>query len=177
LDVDDEGGADCGEQAGLKTWSTLLSGKRNAKTHENQGCVEILVVFLHIFGVIFHRLSFIHGVEIEFGVIGLDRLEVHSECILESVLDAVWSQLVGPRNGIWIPETHHRGSTFTGFAFPASLIVASYHSVGGGVAVLQGLWLLWGGSKDESADPRVSCTVLVRTRVTPDMSNSERYIL
>jgi hypothetical protein len=150
LDADDECGADRGEQTGLRTWSTLLSDKWNVKTHENQGCVEILVVFLHIFGVIFCRLSFIHGVEIELGVVGLDRLEVHPESVLESVLDAVWSQLVGPRNGIWIPGTHHRGSTFTGFAFSASLIVASCRRVGGEVAVLWELWLLWGGSKNKN---------------------------
>jgi hypothetical protein len=96
LDVDDKSGADCGEQTGLRTWSTLLGGKRKGKTHENQGCVEILIVFLYVFGIVFHCLSFIHGVEIELGVVGLDRLEVDPESVLESVLDAVWSQLVGP---------------------------------------------------------------------------------
>jgi hypothetical protein len=77
LDVDDEGGADCGEQTGLRTRSALSSDKRNTEAHKDQGCVEILVVLLHILGIVFHRLPFVHGVEIELGVVGLDRLEVH----------------------------------------------------------------------------------------------------
>jgi hypothetical protein len=39
LDVDDEGRADRGEQTGLRVWSTLSSGKRNAG-----GCTKIKVV-------------------------------------------------------------------------------------------------------------------------------------
>jgi len=49
-------------------------------------------VFLHVFGIVFHRLSFVHGVEIELGVIVLDRLEVHPQ----GLLDAVRTSLVGP---------------------------------------------------------------------------------
>jgi hypothetical protein len=45
LDVDDEGGADRGEQTGLRTWSTLYSNEGNLETHENQGGVEVLIVF------------------------------------------------------------------------------------------------------------------------------------
>ena len=48
-----------------------------AETHENQGGVEILVVLLHVFGIVLRRLSVVHGVEIELGIIALDRLEVH----------------------------------------------------------------------------------------------------
>jgi hypothetical protein len=33
--VDDEGGANYGEQAGLRTWSTPYSDKGNAETHKN----------------------------------------------------------------------------------------------------------------------------------------------
>ena len=70
----------------------MFTSKWDTKTHENQGCVKILVVFLHILGIVFHRLAFVHSVEIELGVVALNRLEVHPE----SLLDAVWSQVVGP---------------------------------------------------------------------------------
>jgi len=76
LDVDDEGGADGREQTSLRTWSTLYSNKRKAETHENQGGVEVLVVFLHVLGVVFHRLSLVHGVEVELGIVVLDGLEI-----------------------------------------------------------------------------------------------------
>jgi hypothetical protein len=105
LDVDDEGGADRGEQAGLKTWSTMYHGNCNAETHENQGGVEILVVLLHVLGVVLRCLSFVHGVEIELGVVVLDRLKV----LPQSLLDAVWSQLVGPRNQSGILEHTSEG--------------------------------------------------------------------
>jgi hypothetical protein len=48
-----------------------------ADMHESQGGIEILVVFLRVFDIVFHRLSFVRGVEIELGVIVLDGLEVH----------------------------------------------------------------------------------------------------
>jgi hypothetical protein len=35
---------------------------------------------------------------------------------------------------------------------------------------------LWGGSKDENTGPPVSCVVLVKARVTPDMASSVHYI-
>jgi len=100
----------------------LYSGKSITETHENQGGVEILVVLLHVFGVILHRLSFVHCVEIELGVVVLDWLEVHPKGLLDAV---GWSQLVGPNNHC-ISEMHHRGSTLTGFTFSSPLIVVSY---------------------------------------------------
>ena len=47
------------------------------ETHENQGGVKILVVLLHVLGIILRRLPVVHSVEIELGVIALDRLEIH----------------------------------------------------------------------------------------------------
>jgi hypothetical protein len=94
LDVDDEGGADRREQTSLSVWSTLCGDDWKAETHENQGGVEILIVLLHVFGIVLRRLSFVYSVEIEFGVVVLNRLEVHPQ----SLLDAVWSQLAGPCN-------------------------------------------------------------------------------
>ena len=46
-------------------------------TYEYQGGVEILVVFLHVFGIVLHRLSFVHGIEVKLGVVVLDWLQVH----------------------------------------------------------------------------------------------------
>ena len=57
--------------------STLHDGKVVGETPENQGGVEILIVLLHAFDVVLHRLSLVHGAEIKFGVV-LDGLEVHS---------------------------------------------------------------------------------------------------
>ena len=51
-------------------------------------------MLLHVFGVVLRRLSLVHGVEIELGVIVLDWLEVHPKGLLDAV---GWSQLVGPR--------------------------------------------------------------------------------
>jgi len=67
LNVDDESGADRGEQTGLKCGQYVWSDKAIAETHENQGGVEILIVLLHAFGVVFHCPSLVHGVEIELG--------------------------------------------------------------------------------------------------------------
>ena len=78
MDVDDEGGADRGEQTGLRMRSTLYGCKGNSGTHENQGGVEVFIVLLHVFGIVLRRLSFVHGVEIKIGIVVLDRLEVHS---------------------------------------------------------------------------------------------------
>jgi len=68
--------------------SMLDADKRDVGAHENQGGVEILVVFLHVFGVVLHRLPFVHGVEVELGVTSFDWLEIHPE----GLLDAIWSQ-------------------------------------------------------------------------------------
>ena len=57
----------------------------STETYENQGGIEILIVFLHVFGIVVRRLSFVHGVEIEFGIIVLDWLEVHPEGLLYAV--------------------------------------------------------------------------------------------
>jgi hypothetical protein len=89
LDVDGEGGADCGEQAGLRTWLMLHDDSwTEAKTHENQGGVEILVVLLHGFAVELHCLSLVHVIEIKRGVVVLDRLEVHPEGLLDAILES-----------------------------------------------------------------------------------------
>jgi len=66
--------------------------KRNAETHENQGGVEIFIVFLQVVGIVFHCFSFVHGEETKPGVVVLDWLEEHPK----GFLDAIWSQLVGP---------------------------------------------------------------------------------
>jgi len=104
-------------------WSTPYGDKRNTETHENQGGVEILIVFLHILGVVLHCLSFVRGVEIKLWVVVLDWLEVHSQGLLDAI---GWSQLVGTRNRFYISKTHHRGSTLTGFALSSPLIVVFY---------------------------------------------------
>ena len=75
LDVDGEGGTDRGEQASLKLWSTRVA--TNGIQTRTKIKVVFLVVFLHVFGIVFHCLSFVHGVEIELGVVVLDGLEVH----------------------------------------------------------------------------------------------------
>jgi hypothetical protein len=62
----------------------LCSGKGNAETHKNQGGVEILIVLRHVFDVILSRLSLVHGVEIELGVVVLDWLEVHAQGLLDA---------------------------------------------------------------------------------------------
>ena len=72
LDICDGGGADCGEQAGLGTWSTLHIGEevRIAETHENQGCVEIPVVLPHVFSIALHCFLLVRSTETELGAIG-----------------------------------------------------------------------------------------------------------
>jgi len=70
----------------------VYSDQRHPDTHENQGGIKILVVFLHVFGIVFHRLSFVHGVKIELRVVALNGLEVHPQ----GLLDAVRTSLVGP---------------------------------------------------------------------------------
>ena len=84
LDVDDESGADCREQAGLGTRSTTCGDNWNVETHENQGDVEIFIVLHYIFGIVLRRLLLVHGVEIEVGVIVLDWLEVHAQGLLDT---------------------------------------------------------------------------------------------
>ena len=135
LDVDDESGADRREETSLRTRSAPHIDEGNTGTHENQGGIEILVVFLHVFGVVFRRLSFVHCVEVERGVVGL--------------LYAIWSQF-GAYNLSCRSETYHRGSTLTGFAFSSPLIVVSYRGGGGGYLGS------FDRSGDENTDPRVS---------------------
>ena len=73
------------------------SDKGEAETYENQR-VENLIVLLHVFGVVLRRLLFVHGVEIELGVVVLDGLEVHPQ----GFLDAIWGQSIGPCNRFYI---------------------------------------------------------------------------
>ena len=47
-----------------------------ATTHEDQGGIEIIIILLHVFAVVLHRLSFIHCVEVNLGVVALDWWEV-----------------------------------------------------------------------------------------------------
>ena len=53
-------------------------------THEDQGGVQILVIFLDVVGIVLRGLSIVHRIEVEAGIIGLDGLEEDSECILEA---------------------------------------------------------------------------------------------
>ena len=111
--------------------------------------------------IVLHRLPFVHGVEIELGVIVLGWLEVHPWCLLDAI---GLGQLAGVCNRF--SRAHHRGSMLTGFAFSSPLIVVSYRWDGCGirstlgdsrmvrkarlgihvscVAIVDGLWRLLG---------------------------------
>ena len=65
--------------------SVPCNDERDVETHENQGGVEVLIVLLHVFGIVLRRLSFVHGIEIEFGVVVLDRYEEHPQGLLETI--------------------------------------------------------------------------------------------
>ena len=52
-------------------------------THEYQGDVEVLVVFLDIVRIVFGGLPLVRRVEVGAGIIGLGGLEERSENILE----------------------------------------------------------------------------------------------
>jgi len=54
-------------------------------TYENQGGVEVLIVLPDIVRVIFSCLLFVRRIEVEAGVVGLDRWKEGSESILEAV--------------------------------------------------------------------------------------------
>ena len=60
-------------KAELTTENRPARDNWNVETHENQGCVEVLVVLPHV--VVLRRLLLVHGVEIELGVVVLDQLE------------------------------------------------------------------------------------------------------
>ena len=92
---------------------SVHNGHRKGGTHENQGCVKIFVVLLDIHIIVLVRLSFVHGVEIELGIIGLEGLEVRPQ----GLLDTTWRQLVYPCGQFRVSATHHRGSILTGLAF------------------------------------------------------------
>jgi len=64
--------------------SSLIS-RRATRAYKNQAGIEILVILLHVLGIIGRRLSFVHGVEVEPGVIVLDGLEVHAHGFLDAV--------------------------------------------------------------------------------------------
>ena len=65
--------------------NTAESKVENEETHENQGGIEIFVVFLHVLGVVLHGLSFVHRIEIELGVVVFDGLEVDPEGFLNAM--------------------------------------------------------------------------------------------
>ena len=46
--------------------------------------MEVLAVLLDVVGVVVHRLSLVHGVEVEAGIVGLYGLEESSESILKT---------------------------------------------------------------------------------------------
>ena len=58
---------------------------RKLVTYENQGGIEILVILVQVLGVILRSLSLIHRIEIEFGVVILDGLEVDPEGLLDAM--------------------------------------------------------------------------------------------
>ena len=95
LDVDDKGGADRREQTGLKMWSGRYNDKKNAETDEDQGGVEIIIVLLHAPVIVLIRLLFVHGVEVELGIIVFNGFEVHPQSLLDAVISG---QSAGPRN-------------------------------------------------------------------------------
>ena len=64
------------------------SGQR--ATYEYQGDIEVFVILLNVVGIVLGRLPLVHGVEVETGIIGLDRLEESFESILEAMC-APWS--------------------------------------------------------------------------------------
>ena len=64
---------------------SVQNNQEKGGTHEDQGGVEVLVVLLHVLGIVLDRLSPIHCVEIELGIIVLDRLEVHPQGLLYAV--------------------------------------------------------------------------------------------
>ena len=57
-------------------------------THEYQGGIEVIVVFLDIVHIILDRLPVVNRVEVEAGVVGLDGFEESSE----SILKTTWAQ-------------------------------------------------------------------------------------
>jgi hypothetical protein len=127
-------------------------------------------VLLRVPGIVFRRLSLVHCVEIELGVVVLDRLEVHSE----GLLDAVRSQLVDLHNQFCIVETHLRGPTSTGFAFSSPLIVVSCHGVDGRV---EAEWRYCRVVRKARTRTYVSHAAFVGVGVVPDIPRSERCLL
>ena len=62
----------------------MLKKGVDSETHEDQGGIEIFVVLLHVLGVVFDRLSFVHSVEVKLGVVALDWLEERPQCLLNT---------------------------------------------------------------------------------------------
>jgi len=60
------------------------SEKKKEPTHENQGGIEVLVVLPDIVRVVFGCLFLVRRIEVETGVVALDRLKEHPESILEA---------------------------------------------------------------------------------------------
>lgn len=54
-------------------------------THEDQGGIEVLVVLPDIIRVIFSCFFLVRRIEVETGVVALDRLKEHPESILEAL--------------------------------------------------------------------------------------------
>ena len=58
------------------------------ETHKNQGDIEVLVEFLDIVRIVLRRLPLVHRIEVEAGIVILDRLEIRSESILYASISA-----------------------------------------------------------------------------------------
>jgi hypothetical protein len=96
LDVDCERRTARGEQAGLRMQSRPDSDPEDGRTL-HRGSVEVLVVFLHVYCIVFRCFSFVDRIEVEARVFVLDLPEIHSQ----SFLDAVWNE-IGDANRPWL---------------------------------------------------------------------------
>ena len=75
---------------------------RKGGTDENQGGVEIFVVFLDVHVIVLVRLLLVHGVEIELGIIVLDGLEVHPQGLSDHAIDVASARLsLRPIQTLW----------------------------------------------------------------------------
>jgi hypothetical protein len=65
----------------------VLSKEDGSKTtHEDEGCVQVLVVFVRIVPVKFSRFPPVHSEKVSLGIVGPQRLEELFEGGMEAVL-------------------------------------------------------------------------------------------